>query len=106
MKYIHSDSDQRAIVPIRCTFVAAGINVAVIVAANGMGTILNTAFSSVNPLFESVCTSSVDNHLWLIRPAALSRNCGSSYSHEAGLGCPGARPKAERRPWMFIRTKR
>jgi len=56
MKYIYSNSDQRAITAIRCTFVAAGINVAVIVAANGIGTILNTAFSSVSPLFESVCT--------------------------------------------------
>lgn len=55
MKYIYSNSDRRA-TAIRCTFVAAGINVAVIIAANGISTILNTAFSSVSPLFESVCT--------------------------------------------------
>ena len=55
MKYIYSSSDQR-VTAIRCTFVAVGINVAVIVATNGIGTILNTAFSSVSPLFESVCT--------------------------------------------------
>lgn len=55
MKYIHSKSD-RAIARIRGTLVAAGINVAIIIAVNGLGTIFNTAFSSVSPLFESVCT--------------------------------------------------
>ncbi len=55
MKYIHFDSNG-AIVHIRGTLVAAGISVAIIVAVNGLGTIFNIAFSSVNPLFESVCT--------------------------------------------------
>ena len=55
MKYIPSDSDRRAKV-IVCTFFAAGINVAIMIAINGLGTILNNAFSSVSPLFESVCT--------------------------------------------------
>jgi len=55
MKYIHSDSDRRAKV-FACTFVAAGINFAIIVAVNGLGTILNNAFSSASALLESTCT--------------------------------------------------
>lgn len=54
MKYVYSDTDRRA-TAIRCTFVAAGINVAMIIVVNGFSTMLNTAFESVNPLFVSVC---------------------------------------------------
>lgn len=58
MKYMDSSSlvDRRATATIECTLVAAGINVAIIVAINGLDTILNTAFSSVSPLIEAVCT--------------------------------------------------
>jgi len=55
MQYIYSNSNP-AIVYIRGTLVAAGINVAILVAVNGLGAIFNTAFLSVSPLFESVCT--------------------------------------------------
>ncbi len=55
MKYIYPSSDYRAITNIGYTLVAAGINVAVIVAIDGFSAILNTAFSSVNPLLESAC---------------------------------------------------
>jgi len=56
MKYIYLSYDYRAITNIGYTLVAAGINVAVIVAINGFNTILNTAFSSMNPLLESACS--------------------------------------------------
>jgi len=58
MKYIYSDSsaDRRAIATVAYTLVAAGINAAIIVAVHGLGTILNSGFSSVSPLLESVCT--------------------------------------------------
>jgi Flp pilus assembly pilin Flp len=55
MKYIYSSSDYRAITNIRCTLVAGGISVAMIIAVNGLGTIFNAAFLVVTPLFESVC---------------------------------------------------
>jgi hypothetical protein len=55
LKYIHSDPDRRAKV-FACTFVAAGINFAIIVAVNGLGTILNNAFSSASALLVSACT--------------------------------------------------
>jgi Flp pilus assembly pilin Flp len=55
MKYIYSSSDYRTITNIRCTLVAGGISVAMIIAVNGLSTILNTAFLAVTPLFESVC---------------------------------------------------
>ena len=55
MKYIYTRSDYRAITNIGYTLVAAGINVTVIVAIDGFSAILNTAFSSVNPLLESAC---------------------------------------------------
>jgi len=42
MKYIYLSCDYRAITNIGYTLVAAGINVAVIVAINGLNTILNT----------------------------------------------------------------
>jgi len=56
MKYVYSSSDQRALGSIKCALLAAGINVAIIVAMNGFSTTLDRAFSSVNSLFESVCT--------------------------------------------------
>jgi hypothetical protein len=55
MRYISSDADRRT-PGFKCTLVAAAINVTIVVAINGVGTILNTAFSSVSPLLESVCT--------------------------------------------------
>jgi len=56
MKYILSESEQRATPALTHVLVAAGINVAIIVAVNGLGTMVNAAFSSVSPLVESVCT--------------------------------------------------
>jgi Flp pilus assembly pilin Flp len=55
MKYILSKSEQQA-TAFTHVLVAAGINVAIIVAVNGLGTMVNAAFSSVTPLVESVCT--------------------------------------------------
>jgi Flp pilus assembly pilin Flp len=55
MKYIYSSFDYRAIINIRCTLVAGGISVAMIIAVNGLSTIFNAAFLAVTPLFESVC---------------------------------------------------
>ncbi len=54
MKYIPCDPDQRATRVIECTLVAAGINVTIVIAINGLGTILNGAFLSVSPFLESV----------------------------------------------------
>jgi len=54
MKYIACDSDRRTSRAIECTFVAAGINVTILVAMNGFGTILNGAFLFVSPFLESV----------------------------------------------------
>ena len=54
MKYITCDSDRRTTGAIECTFVAAGINVTILVVINGLGTILNGAFLSVSPFLESV----------------------------------------------------
>jgi Flp pilus assembly pilin Flp len=54
MKYITCDSDRRTTRAIECTFVAAGINVTILVVINGLGTILNGAFLSVSPFLESV----------------------------------------------------
>jgi Flp pilus assembly pilin Flp len=55
MKYILSESEQQA-TALTHVLVAAGINVAIIVAVNGFGTMVNAAFSSVAPLVDSVCT--------------------------------------------------
>ena len=54
MKYIRCDSDRRTIRAIECTLVAAGINVTIVIAINGLGTILNGAFLSVSPFLELV----------------------------------------------------
>ncbi len=58
MRYIYSNSvtDRPGIAAIEYTVLAMGINLAIIVAVNGLGKVLDTAFSSVNPLLESVCT--------------------------------------------------
>ena len=55
MRYIYSNSvtDRPGIAAIEYTVLAMGINLAIIVAVNGLGKV---AFSSVNPLLESVCT--------------------------------------------------
>ncbi len=54
MKYIRCDSDRRTSRAIECTLVAAGINVTIVIAINGLGTILSGAFLSVSPFLESV----------------------------------------------------
>ena len=56
MKYIYSNSDYRVITNISSTLVAGAISVAIIVAVNGLDTIVNAAFLAATPLFESVCT--------------------------------------------------
>ena len=55
MKYIYS-TPTSALTTLRSTLAAAGISIAIIVAVNGFRTILDTAFSSVTPLFGSACT--------------------------------------------------
>lgn len=55
MRYISSSADRRTHA-FSCTLVAAGINVTLVVAINGLGTILNDAFLAVTPLLESIYT--------------------------------------------------